>query len=249
MARRRKRKPSEPSPEPQAPAVGTHVGQLLEQAGLARATPATAGEPTAARAPRGPGPEPAAPPVRGRTTSDLAAWNEAYRGVAPIRRRTAARPVRVAKNPSADDTAAVERAADAAARSRLSALVAGGVRFAVDWDDAYVLGVREGVDRDTLQRRLSGRGFAPEARLDLHGARYADVAAQVETFVRSQHRRGRRYLLLIVGKGHHSEDGRGVLAREAAEALTGGGAAPVVAGFCSADASHGGTGALAVALR
>jgi DNA-nicking Smr family endonuclease len=56
-------------------------------------------------------------------------------------------------------------------------------------------------------------------------------------------------LLVIVGKGLHSEDGYGVLARAAVAALTQGVAAPLVLAVSSAHPKHGGSGALAVILK
>jgi DNA-nicking Smr family endonuclease len=125
--------------------------------------------------------------------------------------------------------------------------VAGGARFEVRWDDGLVEGLRKGAS-DKFLRRLSGAGFEPEATLDLHGLRRAQAERVVHDFVRAEHRRGVRYLLIIVGKGTHSEDGVGVLAEAAVEALTQGIAAPLVSAFATADTRHGGRGALAVQL-
>ena len=75
------------------------------------------------------------------------------------------------------------------------------------------------------------------------------MARAVSEFVRKQQRKGTRYLLLITGKGQHSEGGVGVLRDAAVEALTHGGAAPSVLAFSSAHAAHGGTGALAILLQ
>jgi DNA-nicking Smr family endonuclease len=74
------------------------------------------------------------------------------------------------------------------------------------------------------------------------------VTDVVETFVRGHHRRGAKHLLIIVGKGLHSEDGQGVLLPALIDALTKGGAAPLVRCFASAHMTLGGTGAVAVQL-
>jgi len=50
----------------------------------------------------------------------------------------------------------------------------------------------------------------PQEELDLHGFTAADAAARVESFVKIARGRGKRTLLIIVGKGIHSE-GRPVL--------------------------------------
>ena len=142
---------------------------------------------------------------------------------------------------------AAEAAEEQAARARLSALVAGGVRFVVAWDEGLVEGRRADVS-ERVARRLSGRGFEPEASLDLHGMRREQAQAAIQALVRAQRGRGVRHLLLIVGKGTHSEDGVGVLAQAAVEALTQGVVAPQVAAFASAHERHGGRGALALLL-
>jgi DNA-nicking Smr family endonuclease len=67
--------------------------------------------------------------------------------------------------------------------------------------------------------------------------------------VRRQHRLGRRYVLIITGKGQHSDGGVGVLGEALAETLAGGGAAPFVLAFASAHAQHGGRGAVAVMFK
>jgi DNA-nicking Smr family endonuclease len=190
-------------------------------------------------------PAPAARPRAPHSSGELAALNDAYRGVQPIVRpkhaRTAAPRVPRPRAAAAPDSG------DAEARERLSALVGGGVRFEVRWDDALVEGVRAG-SSDKLLRRLAGSGFEPQATLDLHGMRRAAAQRAVHDFVRAQQRIGVRQLLVIVGKGSHSEDGVGVLGAAAVEALTHSGAAPLVVAFASAHARHGGSGAIAVLL-
>jgi DNA-nicking Smr family endonuclease len=187
-----------------------------------------------------PRPKPPATPAPG----DLAALNAAYRGVQPIARPKRGRVVsaaRVPKGPAPPDPE------EQAARERLSALVSGGVRFEVRWDDGSVEGLQQGAS-DKLLRRLSGKAFEPEATLDLHGMRREQAARAVHELIRAQHRRGVRRLLFIVGKGVHSEGGQGVLADALVHALTQGVAAPLVAAFATAGARHGGRGAIAVEL-
>jgi DNA-nicking Smr family endonuclease len=189
-------------------------------------------------------------PFRPLSAGDLAAWNRAYAGVRPLgraregtTRKGGRRAGRVAPH-----RPPVEGASERAARARLGALVAAGVRFTVERDDGYVRGLREGAS-EGLWRRLSGRGFGPEATLDLHGMRAAQAERAVHDFVRERHKRGVRYLLLIPGKGAHSEGGVGVLGEVVVRVLTQGGAAPLVQAFTTAHPVHGGRGALAVLLR
>ena len=262
-------------PKPTAP-VTTGLGSLLERAGLKklppekprRATDKAGPKPASAPSnrsyaplpeqpppplpapPRAPQakpaarPKPAAPPPV-LSTADLSAWNRAMGGVQPLRRIKSAQagPTR----PPAK-VVVVQSPDDAAARERLDALVGGGVRFDVRWDLELVQALREG-SPESLLTRAAALAFAPEAQLDLHRVRAAEAQRAVADFVRSEHRRGARRLLIIVGKGLHSEDGVGVLARAAVAALTDGVAAPLVAAVSSAHPKHGGSGALAVILR
>lgn len=136
---------------------------------------------------------------------------------------------------------------DAAARARLDALVAGGVRFEVEREDGWVEGLRAGVSRRVL-RELRRSGIEPEAVIDLHGLAAEQAGREVGRFIRDSHRRGQRLLLVVHGKGTHSEGGVGVLIDRAVQALTEGAAAPLVDAFVTAPARLGGTGALLVQL-
>lgn len=63
--------------------------------------------------------------------------------------------------------------------------------------------------RPSLRRRL--RDYPPpQAELDLHGYTSAQAAEETETFLRISRQRGRRTVLIITGRGIHS-DGRPVL--------------------------------------
>lgn len=254
MAKKRKRKADTDSDDAAqklapAPGIATSIGSLLERAGLNRAPqpkPVSPATPPRARAPEpAPPPAPAPRPRAPHSSGELAALNDAYRGVQPIARPKHARTA--APRAPRPIVAAGSEPGDAEARARLSALVGGGVRFDVRWDDALVEGVRAG-SSEKLLRRISGSGFEPQATLDLHGMRRAPAVRAVHDFVRAQQRSGVRQLLVIVGKGSHSEDGVGVLGAAAVEALTHSGAAPLVAAFASAHARHGGSGAIAVLL-
>ncbi len=60
--------------------------------------------------------------------------------------------------------------------------------------------------------------LAPQAQLDLHGYTAATAERKAETFIRNARMHGTQTLLIIVGKGLHSDDGRAVL-RDVAENL------------------------------
>lgn len=137
--------------------------------------------------------------------------------------------------------------AEVRARARLDALVAGGARFKVARDGSWIEGVREGAPPDAV-RALGRKGWAPEASLDLHGMTGDEAEHAVGRFVRERHRWGDRRLLVVHGKGRHSEDGVGVLGDRAVHALTEGHAAPMVQAFRTAPHRLGGDGALLVQL-
>ena len=140
-------------------------------------------------------------------------------------------------------------AAERAARMQLDRLVSGGVRVRVERDpEGGVIGLRDGAARRTAMMLQSG-DLPPEVELDLHGLIPAKVAMEVNRFVRAAHRTGRRTLLVIHGKGKHSEGGLPVLGEALIKALTDGGATPLLEAFATAPDRWGGTGAMMVRLR
>jgi DNA-nicking Smr family endonuclease len=246
-----------------APSIGTALGAVLKQAGVTLQLPRKVESKSEKRPVLARDPEPAVrvtSPARpgsstaGLTTTELRMLNDAYEGARPLgQKRVRAKPVAerevTARNPVRDAQVRAEvRSEEFAARSRLAALVSEGVRFKLTREDDYVEGLRADTSPKLLAR-IQGRGFAPEAKLDLHGLRANQVEPAIERFVRMHQRRGARHVLVIVGKGLHSEDGTSVLAPAAIDALSHGLAAPWVVAFCTAHAVHGGGGALAVLLR
>jgi DNA-nicking Smr family endonuclease len=104
-----------------------------------------------------------------------------------------------------------------------------------------------------MRQRL-GRGSEPiDARIDLHGMTQADAHAALAHFLRRAQNDGARVVLVITGKGArpggdaHSE--RGVLKRQVPLWLESAELRPLVIGFESAGAGHGGAGALYVRVR
>jgi len=259
------------------PRVGTELGAMLKEAGLtkltalqakakARAVEAAANRPAPVKPPPtllppGPSrgslvPPPQTVKVAGvstvpLSTGELRMLNDAYAGARPLAPKKArARPREEGTPPVAPRSAMIaeDRADELAARRRLAELVSGGVRFKIRREEDHVEGLR--ADTSTkLLARIQGKGFTPEATLDLHGLRAAQIGSTLERFIRMHHRRGARHLLLITGKGLHSEDGVSILGPALVDALTVGLAAPWVIAFSSAHAVHGGCGAFTVLLR
>lgn len=199
------------------------------------------------------GEEPTPPPAH--SYEDRVAFSQAFADVRPLARRQRGgggdyvtepylrRPADAPSCPSAP----VDSGAEARARARLDALVAGGVQFHVDRDEGWVEGERKGAPREAL-RGLRRRGVVPEAQLDLHGLVAEEAERKLARFIRERHRRGVRRLLVVHGKGHHSEGGAGVLGDRVVRVLTEGRAAPLVDAFITAPARLGGGGALLVQL-
>lgn len=264
MARRRKKKSAE-SATPQAPADKVQGEAVTSLKGLLKAALKTPDAPTESkpqpqfrelapppRLPKSPPAQAAAKPEgepeRPLDARDMRLLNDAYDGATPLgqtarksfkraARRAPTPPLAPPKSESSDDQV----------RKRLGALVGGGVRFTVVDDGVSSEALREGVSRREL-RRLRSPNFRAEATLDLHGELRAAVELKVNRFVREHQRRGCRYLLVIHGKGLHSENGEGVLGEAVLAALTGGGAAPLVRAATHAHEQLGGRGATAVAL-
>ena len=171
---------------------------------------------------------------------DRIALQQAYLGVRPLggRSKTKVRVPPPSAAPSPEDEEA---------RARLGALVGGGQRFRIRREDGCVEALKVGRHERYLSTLFDGS--APQATLDLHGLR-AEVAAQrIVAFVRSSYADGRRLLRIVHGKGLHSAGSVGVLGDVALEALTAGGAAPLVAAFITAPRDQGGRGALLVRLE
>ena len=90
-------------------------------------------------------------------------------------------------------------------------------------------------------------------RIDLHGMTQADAHAALAHFLRRAQARGARVVLVITGKGVRTggdaPSERGVLKRQVPHWLESAALRPLVIGFESAGATHGGSGALYVRLR
>lgn len=195
--------------------------------------------------------------TRRRKKAPLSAYEEAdqkifelaFAGVEPLGGGGTDRKKPVDRERLAKRVAETAAASEAAARARLDALVGGGVHFEVRYhEDGGVEGRRRGAP-DRTARMLASGDLTPTGHLDLHGQRTHTVASSIRTFVREQHRAGRRNLSVVHGKGSHSEGGQGVLRDAVVRALTSGGAAPLVDSFATAPRRFGGHGALLIRLR
>lgn len=109
-------------------------------------------------------------------------------------------------------------------------------------------------------RKLSSGRIEIEGRIDLHGMRQAEAHSALIRFLRRSHADGRRWVLVITGKGapartalderiRYEGDERGVLRRNVPRWLAEPDLAAIVIGFTPAAINHGGEGALYVQLR
>jgi DNA-nicking Smr family endonuclease len=151
---------------------------------------------------------------------DAALWEEAVRGVAPLRRRE-----------------------PAASALPLAAAPTEGLRQPeVTADDRPA-----GLDRATAERLR--RGLRPiEARLDLHGMTQAEAHQALTEFVRTSSQAGRRCLLVTTGRGFGQER-PGILRNAVPRWLDAAGLRRQVLAVAAAQPRHGGAGAFYVLLR
>lgn len=92
-------------------------------------------------------------------------------------------------------------------------------------------------------RRLKAK--KPEARIDLHGMKAAEAEAALASFLEACARRGLEKVLVVTGKGIHSQ-GEPVLGKAARRVIE---ACPYAGRYGTADAASGGGGALWVILK
>ena len=121
------------------------------------------------------------------------------------------------------------------------------VAFEIQVTGERVAGRAPGIDRRMLARLRSG-DFPAESRVDLHGLDASAARRAVRGCIEAAWRQGLRCVLVVHGRGAHSEDGP-VLKQALLDWL---GEAPVgkrVMAFASAAPGEGGPGATRVLLR
>jgi len=97
-------------------------------------------------------------------------------------------------------------------------------------------------------KQLKMGRVVPDAFLDLHGCKRIEVAAKISNFLNNSYHHGYLTVVIITGKGLHSEGGVAVLRDEAEQFLTTQSVA-FVSEWGRAPKQYGGNGALAVFLR
>jgi DNA-nicking Smr family endonuclease len=119
------------------------------------------------------------------------------------------------------------------------------VKLTVEGDSRRFTARAPGVSLAQVADLRSGKHF--DATLDLHGSTVDAAIARLREFLVESRRLGHRRLLVVHGKGLHSEHGAPL--REAVVGDLLGPASGLVHAFASADAADGGDGATIVMLR
>lgn len=186
----------------------------------------------------------------GAGDDDALAFAEAMRGAKPLPAAVRA-PLPAAPRPRA----APPGPGRLAARSRPEAYEAPlegltqSSAFAVETTGGSIEGRGRGVDVKLL-RRLKAGEVTVEARLDLHGHARADALDALERFFERARAEGKRCLLVIHGRGAHSQDDAPVLKPLVWRWLAASPASAfAVLAFASARPGQGGDGATLVLLR
>lgn len=162
-------------------------------------------------------------------------------------------PVRVTKSrvgppppPSADQVRLPNEEAESLAR--LAELVSADGEFDIADSTEFVEAAVRGFD-ERVMRKLRAGEFQSQAQLDLHGLTRDEAKQALERFVEKARIAGHRCVLVVTGRGLHSQDELPVLKQGAQQWLTRGRTARQVLAFCSARPKDGGAGALYVLLR
>jgi DNA-nicking Smr family endonuclease len=119
--------------------------------------------------------------------------------------------------------------------------------FEVERSGERCEGLAHGIDRAHLARLRRGEQRV-ERRVDLHGLTAAEARRALAAELRAAFAEGVRCVLVVHGRGLHSEAGP-VLRDGLAEWLTAPPLAPLVMAFASAQPRDGGPGASYVLLR
>ena len=113
--------------------------------------------------------------------------------------------------------------------------------------NGIVLGKRRSTHSSILDA-LEDPKLEIDAECDLHGHTVAEAERALQRFIRDCQDSGKRWVLIIVGKGLHSPGGKGTLKAEMVDALSKRAPARFVLAFRTAPRHLGGTGALVARL-
>ena len=168
--------------------------------------------------------------------ADLSALEEAFADVKPLDGKSPRRVTRP-PDPSASRIAAGRSSARGAEVSLRVERESNGI----------IVGRRQAVHRSILDS-LEDPRLEVEARIDLHGFKAREAEREAQRFVRECQQNGKRWVLIIVGKGLHSRGGKATLKGQIVDALSQRAASRYVLAFRTAPRHLGGTGAIVVRL-
>lgn len=194
--------------------------------------------------PAAPAPPPREKPRKENLSEDARLFLESVGAVAPVK----VSPTRVGPPPprtASDVRIPTEEAESLAA---LADLVSSTGEFDLADSTEFIEGAVQGFD-ERVMRKLRAGDFSTQARVDLHGLTRDDAKLELERFITASRTAGHRCVLVVTGRGLHSEDQVPVIKQGAQQWLTRGRLAKAVLAFCSARPKDGGTGAIYVLLR
>jgi len=172
----------------------------------------------------------------GASSSEREALERAFADVKPLGENTRKRVMPPAENPRAS-----AREAGTAPPRPVEPL-------RVEREGSGIVLGKRGSTHSSILDALEDPRLEIEAECDLHGRTAREAEREVHRFVRDCQRNGNRWVLIIVGKGLHSPDGKGTLKGSIVEALSTRAPARFVLAFRTAPRHLGGTGALVARL-
>ena len=178
---------------------------------------------------------------RSQEEDDMALFYSAMDGVEQIPHRGSAPPPPNPRLPEIIDE-------NAEALAELAEMVAGQGDFAVSDASEYIEGAAPGIDARLL-RSLRRGDFTLQGRLDLHGMTQAAAQEAVDRFLNESRRAGKRCVLIVHGRGLHSQDQIPVLKERLRVWLGQKRIGKTVLAFATARPQDGGAGAVYVLLR
>jgi DNA-nicking Smr family endonuclease len=118
----------------------------------------------------------------------------------------------------------------------------------VDREGNGIVFGKRGSAHSSILDALEDPRLEVEAECDLHGHTVREAEREMHRFVRDCQQNGKRWVLIIVGKGLHSQGGKGTLKAHMVEALSKRASARFVLAFRTAPRHLGGSGALVARL-
>jgi DNA-nicking Smr family endonuclease len=243
----KRRPPEEPKAAPgfKNEALRAKLSKWKSDVKAAEAPPATAPKSPLPRTPPPP-PKPTAKSARAAQSAadDDALFRFAMEEVDALPARKGAPPAEVTGPPPR-----IERAdEDAEALARLAELVATGDGLDLADTDGSLEGIARGVDEALLVALRRG-DFSVQGHVDLHGLSAEAGRAELEKFLVESRRRGHRCVVVVHGRGLHSQDQVPVIKERMSSWMTRGRLSKFVLAFATARPVDGGAGALYVLLR